>query len=62
MTQKWVGERSVGYTNARENVPERRSDLCPSEKELLERRSGAFRHKNTTDYHEDRNIHPTPTE
>jgi hypothetical protein len=28
-------------------VPERRSDLRPSEKELSERRSGAFRHKNT---------------
>jgi hypothetical protein len=28
-------------------VPERCSGLRPSEKELLERRSGAFRHKNT---------------
>jgi hypothetical protein len=26
-------------------VPERRSGLCPSEKELSKRRSGAFRHK-----------------
>jgi hypothetical protein len=28
-------------------VPERRSGLRPSEKALPERRSGAFRHKNT---------------
>jgi hypothetical protein len=29
------------------NVTERRSGLRPSEKELQERHSGAFRHKNT---------------
>jgi hypothetical protein len=34
-------------------VPERRSGLCPSEKQLLEQRSGVFHHKNTPDcvYH-----------
>jgi hypothetical protein len=31
-------------------VPERRSGLCPSEKELLERHSGGFLHKNTPEY------------
>jgi hypothetical protein len=31
----------------RKELPERRSGLRPSEKELSERRSGAFRHKNT---------------
>jgi hypothetical protein len=31
----------------KKKVPERRSSLRPSEKELPERRSGAFRHKNT---------------
>jgi hypothetical protein len=31
-------------------VPERRSGLRPSEKELMKRRSGAFRHKNTPVY------------
>jgi hypothetical protein len=31
----------------KKKVPERRSGLRPSEKELLERRSGVFRHKNT---------------
>jgi hypothetical protein len=30
----------------KKKVPERRSVLRPSEKELPERRSGAFRHKN----------------
>jgi hypothetical protein len=34
---RWQGKKS----------PERRSGLHPSEKELPERRSGAFRHKNT---------------
>jgi hypothetical protein len=31
----------------KKKVTEQRSDLRPSDKELLERRSGAFRHKNT---------------
>jgi hypothetical protein len=31
----------------KKKVPERHSGLRPSEKELQERRSGAFRHKNT---------------
>jgi hypothetical protein len=31
----------------RKKNPERRSGLCPFEKELPERRPGAFRHKNT---------------
>jgi hypothetical protein len=31
----------------KKKVPERCSGLRPSEKELPERRSGAFRHKNT---------------
>jgi hypothetical protein len=31
-------------------VPERRSGLRTSEKELPERRSGAFRHTNTPDF------------
>jgi hypothetical protein len=31
----------------KKKVPERRSGLRPSEKELPERRFGAFRHKNT---------------
>jgi hypothetical protein len=31
----------------KKEVPELRSGLRPSEKELPERRSGAFRHKNT---------------
>jgi hypothetical protein len=34
----------------KKKVPERRSSLRPSEKELPERRSGAFRHKNTPVY------------
>jgi hypothetical protein len=34
----------------KKNVPELRSGLRPSEKELPERRSGAFRHKNTPEY------------
>jgi hypothetical protein len=35
----------------KKKVPKRRSGLRPSEKELPERRSGAFRHKNTPDYY-----------
>jgi hypothetical protein len=31
----------------KKKVPERRSDLLPSEKELLERLFGAFHYKNT---------------
>jgi hypothetical protein len=31
----------------KKKVSERRSGLCPSEKEVPERRFGAFRHKNT---------------
>jgi hypothetical protein len=34
----------------KKKVTERRSGLRPSEKELPERRSGAFRHKNTPGY------------
>jgi hypothetical protein len=34
----------------KKKVPERRSGLRPSETELLERRSGAFLHKNTPDF------------
>jgi hypothetical protein len=34
----------------KKEVPERRSGLRPSEKELPEWRSGAFRHKNTPGY------------
>jgi hypothetical protein len=32
---------------ARKKIPERNFGLSPSEKELSERRSGAFHHKNT---------------
>jgi hypothetical protein len=44
-------------------VPERRSDLRLSEKELPERRSCAFRHKNTPDYtcREEPEISPSAT-
>jgi hypothetical protein len=34
----------------KKKVPESRSGLSPSEKELPERRSGAFRHKNVPGY------------
>jgi hypothetical protein len=41
----------VTCINARKNkVPERRSGLRPSKKELPKRRSGAFLHRNTPGY------------
>jgi hypothetical protein len=42
--QRWG---SFSYVDARKKVPECRSGLRHSEKELPERRTGAFRHKNT---------------
>jgi hypothetical protein len=48
-SKEWLKIRSEGvgisYTNARIKVPEHRSGLPPSEKELPERRSGAFRYR-----------------
>jgi hypothetical protein len=38
VTQNSVGEGGVSYTDAREEIPERRSSLRPSEKELPELR------------------------
>jgi hypothetical protein len=44
-SRRWGG---VSYINARKKrVPERRSGLRPSEKELPEQSSGEFCHKNT---------------
>jgi hypothetical protein len=58
----WKEERQDSKTPnlvipmAGEKVPERRSSLRPFEEELPERRSGAFRHKNTPEkYHKYRN-------
>jgi hypothetical protein len=48
--QNSVGMGWAGYTNARKKVPERRSGLCSSEKELAGQHSGAFCHKNTPPY------------
>jgi hypothetical protein len=44
-----VAQYSVGkgISMPLKKVPDRRSDLRPSEKEVPERRPGAFRHKNT---------------
>jgi hypothetical protein len=41
----------------KEKVPERRSGLRPSEKELPERRSGEFRHKNTPGFMSPKRMH-----
>jgi hypothetical protein len=45
VTQNSVGEGVKVIPMPEKNVTERRSGLRPSEKELQERRSGAFRHK-----------------
>jgi hypothetical protein len=47
VTQNSIGEGGISYIDARKKVPERRCGLRPSEKERPERRTGAFRHKNT---------------
>jgi hypothetical protein len=46
VTQNLVEGVGVSYTNARKKVVEGRSGLRPSEKELTERRTGAYHHKN----------------
>jgi hypothetical protein len=53
--KEWSDIRSVrggvSYIDTRgKKAPERRSGLCPSEKEHTEQRSDAFRHKNTPGY------------
>jgi hypothetical protein len=49
--KEWPKIRSekigVSYTNAKKKGPQRHSGLRPSKKEHPERRSGAYRHKNT---------------
>jgi hypothetical protein len=52
--KEWPKVRSemggISYTSARNKVYECCSGLCPSEKELPERCSGKFRHKNTPSF------------
>jgi hypothetical protein len=50
VTQNLVGGRALVTPMPRKKVPERHSDLCPSEKELPERHSGVFHHRNTPVY------------